>query len=114
MGRHRRFQRRHMGLYIVRAPKEFGMADILDPLVLDLIEWIAREPRSHADVIDAWRTSCPRLTVGEDANDRGYVIRKKVAGSGGMIMIRALGKRFLQENGRLPEASARALRRTGG
>jgi hypothetical protein len=33
----------------------------LDPLILDLLEWIGREPRSYADVIDAWRTSCPRL-----------------------------------------------------
>mgnify|MGYP002382501856 CR=1 FL=1 len=28
----------------------------------DLVEWIAKEPRPYADVMDAWRTSCPRLT----------------------------------------------------
>ena len=49
------------------------MAEDLDPLVLDLVEWVAREPRAYADVIDAWRTSCPRLPVWESAVDRGYV-----------------------------------------
>ena len=39
------------------------MADSTDPLVLDLVEWIAREPRLHAEVIEAWRTSCPPLTI---------------------------------------------------
>ena len=48
----------------------------LDPLILDLLEWIGREPRSYADVIDAWRTSCPRLTVWEDAMDRGFAVRE--------------------------------------
>ena len=49
------------------------MSDVLDPLVRDLVEWVAKEPRTHAEVIDAWRTSCPRLTVWEDAVDRGLV-----------------------------------------
>jgi hypothetical protein len=48
----------------------------LDPLILDLLEWIARERRSYADVIEAWRTSCPRLTVWEDAVDRGFAVRE--------------------------------------
>jgi len=47
-----------------------SQATNLDPLVLDFVEWIAKEPRAYADVLDAWRTSCPRLTVWEDAIDR--------------------------------------------
>ena len=38
------------------------MRDASDALVLDLVEWIAREPRPYAEVIETWRTSCPRLT----------------------------------------------------
>ena len=49
------------------------MREATDALVLDLVEWIAREPRLYSDVIDTWRTSCPRLTIWEDAVDRGYV-----------------------------------------
>lgn len=44
-----------------------------EPLILDLVEWVARHPRPYAEVLDAWRTSCPRLTVWEDASERGLV-----------------------------------------
>ncbi len=46
---------------------------ITEPLILDLVEWVAAAPRPYAEVLDAWRTSCPRLTVWEDALDRGLV-----------------------------------------
>ena len=58
------------------------MTETTDPLVLDLVEWIAREPRLYSEVIETWRTSCPRLTIWEDAVDRGYVARRAVAGRG--------------------------------
>ncbi len=35
------------------------MTDTLQPLILDLVEWIAHEPRPYAEVMDAWRTSLP-------------------------------------------------------
>ena len=72
----------------------------LDPLILDLLEWISREPRSYADVIDAWRTSCPRLTVWEDAMDRGFAAREHVPGREVMIRLTAAGREFLREHGR--------------
>ena len=72
----------------------------LDPLILDLLEWIAREPRSYADVIDAWRTSCPRLTVWEDAIDRGFAVREHATGREVMIRLTAAGRAFLREHGR--------------
>ena len=69
------------------------MGHPLDPLVLDLVEWVAKEPRSYAAVIDAWRTSCPRLTVWEDAVDRGLVKREPVPGRVTVIRSGALGPR---------------------
>jgi hypothetical protein len=78
------------------------MTNVLDPLVLDLVEWIAKEPRAYADVLDAWRTSCPRLTVWEDAVDRGFVVRKPVDGQGMLVAVTAAGQRFLREHGRFP------------
>jgi hypothetical protein len=36
-------------------------------LVVDLLDWVATRPRSYRDTMDAWRTSCPRLPVWEDA-----------------------------------------------
>lgn len=76
------------------------MTDSRDPLVLDLVEWIAREPRLYAEVIESWRTSCPRLTIWEDAVDRGYVTRQPVAGAM-RVAITANGEKFLRDNGRL-------------
>lgn len=71
-----------------------------DPLVFDLVEWIAREPRSYAEVIDAWRTSCPRLTVWEDAVDRGFVKRETAAGRGTQVVVTASGRQFLRDQAR--------------
>ena len=77
------------------------MSDRLDPLILDLVEWVAKEPRAYAEVMDTWRTSCPRLTVWEDAVDRGYLSSEAVQGQGVLVAVTPLGRSFLQENGRL-------------
>jgi len=63
------------------------MTETTDALVLDLVEWIGREPRLYSDVIETWRTSCPRLTIWEDAVDRGYVARQPAAGQGARVAI---------------------------
>jgi hypothetical protein len=70
-----------------------------EPLILDLVEWIAREPRDYAEVMDAWRTSCPRLTIWEDAVDRGFVARERV-GTDLLVLATPQGRRFLERNGR--------------
>jgi len=49
------------------------MSDTVDNLVLDLVEWVERSERTYQETMDAWRTSCPRLPVWEDACDRGFV-----------------------------------------
>lgn len=45
----------------------------VEALVLDLLEWLCRQDRSYEETMDAWRTSCPKLPVWEDANDHGLV-----------------------------------------
>jgi hypothetical protein len=80
------------------------MGKDLDPLILDLLEWIAREPRSYADVLDAWRTSCPRLTVWEDCIDRGYATREHHAGREVMVALTQEGRDFLGAHGRTERA----------
>ena len=56
------------------------MADVVEALILDLLEWVASGDRSYEEVMDAWRTSCPKLPVWEDANDRGLVTQEQVDG----------------------------------
>jgi len=57
------------------------MADkVVEALILDLLEWVTRRDRTYEEVMEAWRTSCPRLPVWEEANDRGLVFRQDVNG----------------------------------
>lgn len=46
---------------------------VVESLILDLLEWLATNNRTYEETMDAWRTSCPKLPVWEDANDRGLV-----------------------------------------
>jgi hypothetical protein len=59
---------------------EEAMFDAVESLVLDLLEWIANSERSYDEVMDAWRTSCPRFPVWENANERGLVAKQHVDG----------------------------------
>jgi len=68
---------------------------ILDPLLRDLLAWLAPADRPYAEVMDAWRTSCPRLPVWEDANDRGFVTYRQVDGCA-MVGITPAGRHFLE------------------
>ena len=81
------------------------MTGTADPLVLDFIEWIAREPRLYAEVIATWRTSCPRLTIWEDAADGGYVARETIAGFGMVVAVTEDGEKLLRAHGRISQAS---------
>jgi len=36
-------------------------------LTIQMLEWLAERPRSYAETLEAWKTSCPRLTIWEDA-----------------------------------------------
>jgi hypothetical protein len=73
------------------------MADsIVDALIFDLLDWLATRDRTYQEVIDAWRTSCPRLPVWEDANDRGFVAQEIFNGRE-IVRITPAGSAFLQQ-----------------
>jgi D-3-phosphoglycerate dehydrogenase len=59
----------------------------VDALVLDLLEWVGPSPRPYVEVMEAWRTSCPRLPVWEDANERGFVERQYEPGRGAVVVL---------------------------
>lgn len=75
------------------------MADETYPLVLDFVEWIAAGPRPYEEVMDAWRTSCPRLTIWEDAVDRGFVATER-EGAGTVVRVTPLGRDLLRREDR--------------
>jgi hypothetical protein len=76
----------------------------LDPLVMDLVEFVAGQPRPYDEVIDAWRTSCPRLTVWEDAMDRGLITWGRSENKDLTVTATSAGLLFLLEGGRLRNA----------
>lgn len=69
------------------------MTQAPESLICDLVEWVAREPRPYVEAIEAWRTSCPRLTVWEDATDRGLIVRRP---SDRMVVATPQGEAFLR------------------
>ncbi len=42
-------------------------------LTLQFLEWVAAGRRNHADLMETWRSSCPRLSIWEDAVLDGLV-----------------------------------------
>lgn len=71
------------------------MSAPVEPLIADLLEWLAKEPRSYSEVMEVWRTSCPRLPVWEEANDRGYVTRQWRNGLS-LVTVTPAGREFLE------------------
>jgi hypothetical protein len=71
---------------------------ITESLILDLLEWLAKSDRTYEEVMDAWRTSCPRLQVWEDANDRGLVMKELVQGRC-IVRITSSGLALLEQRG---------------
>jgi 2,4-dienoyl-CoA reductase-like NADH-dependent reductase (Old Yellow Enzyme family) len=72
------------------------MSDILTPLTIDFLTWLATEPRDYTDVMDAWRTSCPRLTVWEDAIDANLITRVHTQGQPVRIQLTHQGHALLE------------------
>jgi D-3-phosphoglycerate dehydrogenase len=72
------------------------MTDSVDHLILDLLEWMGTTPRPYAEVLEAWRTSCPRLPVWEEAHRRGYIERHYSAGIGQSVSVSESGSEHLR------------------
>ena len=77
---------------------ETQVPDTLDALVLDLLEWIGPQPRPYAEVLEAWRTSCPRLPVWEEANERGFIEQRQEPGQAGRVSLSASGAEHLRKS----------------
>lgn len=72
-----------------------------EDLVLDLLAWIHDGPKPYDEVMAAWRTSCPRLQIWEDAVDHRFVSRRRGEGDGTLVEITREGQAFLRDHGRL-------------
>ena len=59
-------------------------------LTLQLLAWIAERDRTYAQTMEAWKSSCPRLTVWEDAVADGLVRVQS-----GTVLLTAAGTELL-------------------
>ena len=73
------------------------MPDPVEVLILDLLEWIGPQARPYREVMEAWRTSCPRLAVWEEAHARGFIERRQSESTEAVVSVSALGAKFLAE-----------------
>lgn len=72
------------------------MADTIEPLVADLVAWVGTG-RRYTEVMDAWKTSCPRLPIWEEANARGLLARDRDATGTEWVRLTAAGEDLLRE-----------------
>jgi len=70
----------------------------VESLILDLLEWIGSQGRPYGEVLDAWRTSCPRLPVWEEANELGFIEQHHEQGIGTLVSVSAVGIEHLRKN----------------
>jgi hypothetical protein len=52
----------------------------MDALTRELLTWVSTRPRTYGETMEAWRTSCPRMPIWEDAVSDGLV-QLQVGGS---------------------------------
>lgn len=76
------------------------MSETVDSLILDLLEWIGPGQRPYRETMEAWRTSCPRLPVWEDATDLGFIERRREPGSPAVVSVSASGAEHLRRHRR--------------
>ena len=82
------------------------MPDPVDALVLDLLEWLEPASKPYAEVMEVWRTSCPRLPVWEQANELGLIAREHREGIGAFVAVSPVGRAFLSQHRQCPEAQS--------
>jgi len=73
------------------------MTTVVEDLILDLVEWVGSKGRAYEETMEAWRTSCPRLPVWEDATERGF-LEIVSADHGSLVRVTSAGLDFLKAN----------------
>jgi hypothetical protein len=67
-------------------------------LIIELLTWVMARPRTYAETMEAWRTSCPRMPVWEDSMSRGLVevwTSDDAGASGAAVRITESGRAYL-------------------
>jgi hypothetical protein len=66
-------------------------------LTLQLLSWIEDRPRTYGETMEAWRTTCPRMTIWEDAVSDGLVaVEEAGAMRDAHVILTGAGREFLR------------------
>ncbi len=103
-----------MGARVPNRARGIAVSEPVGPLVLQFLDWVSARPRTYAEAMDAWRSTCPRFTVWEDALLDGLV-RVEPGGPGQRlaVMLTPRGRAILNRNqaqGPAPRSPAAATR----
>ena len=75
------------------------MAEQVSPLMVEFLTWVSSRPRTHAEAMEAWQTSCPRHTIWEDALIDGLILVKSNSlQHGAEVTLTPRGKAILDGN----------------
>jgi hypothetical protein len=71
------------------------MSDSRSLMMIQFLDWVGDRPRTYRQAMEAWRTSCPRLSVWEDAIIEGLVCIE--SGADRAVCLTSAGRAALQE-----------------
>jgi hypothetical protein len=67
-----------------------------DALTLQMLRWIEPGTHSYAEVLDVWKSSCPRLAIWEDACADGLI--DAAPGLSAVVSLSERGRHFLSQS----------------
>ena len=78
--------------------------------LVEFLGWVASRPRSYAETMEAWRTSCPRLSIWEDATGDDLVrVEQAGAASQGQSVVQLTDRGAALLERAMPPPTASAL-----
>jgi hypothetical protein len=70
------------------------MTTVTQALTRQMLEWIAERPRDCGEIMETWRTSCPRLSIWEDHCIDGFIDHEHGTGKV-TVTVSVAGREFL-------------------
>jgi len=90
------------------------MSDPAHALTLQFLAWVAEGGRTYAQAMEAWRSTCPRLSIWEDAILDGLIaFDNGPTRNQSRVTLTAKGRALLRANGDARGNKATAAPRVG-
>jgi hypothetical protein len=83
---------------LLAIPEDAAMPEPVSLIMVQFLDWVAMRPRTYAEAMEAWRTSCPRLSVWEDALIGGLIQFAGEPSQPAKVVLTARGKEALERH----------------